>query len=88
MKWMNENTIEELKKKRKFLHIMIFLQLLISFSLLFSFSFYWFCTDDTLWPYPLSIITILYFITMATYIIKRDNLSVLIYLKETTEEKP
>jgi hypothetical protein len=85
MKWMNEKTIDELKKSRKNLHIGILVQLSIFTVLLGSFCFYWFCTTETLMPFALAIMTILYLIGIAVYIIKRDIHTVMIYLKEATE---
>jgi uncharacterized membrane protein len=90
MRYMNEKTLDELKKARKNLHIGILVQLSIFAVLLGAFGFYWFCTTETLMPFALAIFAILYCICIAVYIIKRDIHTVMIYLKEATEtdEKP
>ena len=86
IRWMNEKNIDELKKNRRTFHIIVLILLQVSLISLVLFSYYWFFTNETLYPFFLAIITVLLYIEEAVYILKRDNLSVLIYLKEVTEE--
>jgi len=85
MKWMNENTIKELNKKRKKLHTIALMNMLALFIMLGGFLFTWMFTTDALLPFPLAIATIILTITYAIYIIKRDMTSILLFLKEATE---
>jgi flagellar basal body-associated protein FliL len=85
MKWMNENTMDEIKKKRKILHAIALMNMLTIFVVFGGFLFMWCFTTDSIIPLPMAIVTITLTITYATYIVKRDLCSVLLFLKEATE---
>jgi flagellar basal body-associated protein FliL len=82
---MNENTIDELKKKRKLLHVIALMNVLIIFISLGGFLFMWCFTTDALIPLPMAIVSIMLTVTYAIYIVKRDLCSILLFLKEATE---
>jgi uncharacterized membrane protein len=84
-KWMNEKTISELKKRRGFLHRMSLSLMIMFMFFLMIFLFTWCFTDNTLVPFVSMVLTIISLILFATYILKRDIWSVIIFLKEATE---
>lgn len=84
---MNDKSIPELKKTRMFLHRMsLSLIVLFMFSLVL-FLFTWCFTSNVLVPFVSLLMTIVSLILFAIYILKRDIWSVLICIKEVTDEE-
>jgi glucan phosphoethanolaminetransferase (alkaline phosphatase superfamily) len=85
-KWMNEKGINELKKTRGFLHRMSISSFALFLVFMTIFLYTWCFTTEVLVPFVSVFMTVLAAVFMVGFKLRCDHHSMLIYIKEATDE--